>query len=207
MAKKSSKKTSGKIKKDKDGTFYCGKCGKAGFKHSNGVTAHLKHCKGFDKVREEVIKQSLDEDPTSMPHQYRVENYFGEVVEVSPTTSPNSHAGMREPAENMRARRAHAEKPKFVSVELMEARAEADKERAKNAILQKFVFNHQDHMSRQTFSGPSDLLTSGLSDIMNIKWVRYAVGVGALLFVFSWIKESADKLSGRVSNKSTGKKK
>jgi hypothetical protein len=205
MTKKSSSKK--KIYQDTDGTWFCNSCGKAGYADQSQAHGHLRWCKGVKGLKREIQKEvvAVDKMFPELAASHGLEDIIGETepLSVSPNSyfdNPQKEASKRQTLRGT-LRGTLTPDPQGAERSQQELVVELHKLRSQNQALQKYAYNHVQHAGRgQTFGGPNDLLSSGLSDVMKIPFVRWAVGLGAFLFIMSWIKESADKLSGTVSN-------
>ena len=62
MSKKPKAKNSDKILEDQDGTFFCTKCGQAGFETKSKGYGHIAHCRGHKAVLKQARKETYEMD-------------------------------------------------------------------------------------------------------------------------------------------------
>lgn len=217
------KKSKKEIKEDSDGTFYCSDCGKAGFKgYMNGL-AHLRHCRGFEAVSQEIdeeYKQLNNSILSMVGHtQSRLDNQSDTGSHTPPSVSAlfgNKHARTHAEARSLRSQPAtagshaesHAEKGKTSANEkVLMAKLEASNKM--NDKLHKYAFNHVQHATpnRNKITNANDLLMSGINDLAQNVWFQRLIAIGAMVWVFSWIKENLEKLEKKSSNNGSKKKK
>ena len=205
------KKSKKEIRQDSDGTYFCADCGKAGFKgYMNGL-AHLRHCRGFEAISEEIDQEHKEIQEAALKMIGPTESIAGNQAGVGNHTPPPASAlFMGIPARTHAERRSlrsqpavagpHADSRRKTSYEkVLEARIE--KMAKHNEKLHKYAFNHVQHaVPKNRISNTNDLLMSGLNDLAQNVWFQRLIAVGALIWAISWIKENLEKLERKSSN-------
>jgi hypothetical protein len=209
------KKSKKEIRQDSDGTYFCADCGKAGFKgYMNGL-AHLRHCKGFEAISEEINQEHRELNDSLLSMIGKNQSPTNNQADVGTHTPPPASAYFKETparthAEPRRLRsqtataEPHAEPRRKSSYEkVLEAKIEKMVKHSEK--LHKYAFNHVQHaVPRNKISSPNDLLMSGLNDLAQNVWFQRIIAFGALIWAISWIKENLEKLDRKSSN--SGKK-
>lgn len=207
----SKSKHANKIVEDHDGTFYCLKCGQAGFKSKASGYGHLTTCKGYknavSKIAKEIkelgfIPAHQNVETNRLDGAYNIADdtrsssaYFSEKNTESgpPVGHPRATLGSPSgspsgsPLDNI---------PDNYKIELMRLRTQ-------NELLQKVAFNHNQHypQARQTFSGPQDMINNSFGDLMENKAIKLIVTLGALAVLLNFVMDQFDKLDKRSKNK------
>jgi hypothetical protein len=198
----SKSKHSNKIVEDHDGTFYCLKCGQAGFKNKSAGYGHLTTCKGYKSAINKITKElkEIGVSPTSQQNETNQlvdeENMY---AEVSPY--PSAHIYTKEPQSGPSVGHPRATLgppsgspsniPDQVKLELMRLRTQ-------NEYLEKIAFNHNQHYPQarvsRGFSGPQDMVQSTFGELMQSPAIKLIVTLGALAMLLNFVKDQFDKL-------------
>lgn len=207
-------KQANKITQDNDGTYFCLKCGQAGFETKPKAYGHLTHCKGYksaiNKVQKEIqerqkylayedagdseaSKNKLDVDYESASSSFIEKN-----IESGP---PEGH-----PRATLRATlraSGHPEKNRVDdSDELKRLKLENMILRKDKQNLEKIAYNHNQHypQARQNFSGPQDMVNSAFGGLMENNLVKIIVTLGALAVLLNFVTDQFDKLDKKSKN-------
>lgn len=209
----SKSKHSNKIVEDHDGTFYCLKCGQAGFKTKSAGYGHLTTCKGYksavNKITKELKELGLKELGLN-PASSKIEtNQLDEAVNMNADSNRSlsahiSHEALESgpPVGHPRATLGPPSGspylvPDKIKIELMRLKTQ-------NEVLQKIAFNHNQHYPharQQNFSGPQDMVNSTFGELMDHKAIRLIVTFGALAVVLNFVMDQFDKLNKRSKNR------
>lgn len=211
MAKKSKKN---QISQDIDGSFYCIKCGQAGYEKQADAWGHLRWCKGFKSVSKQIDKDfqqfnssfqkvarnndlNNSENEAGLPLTPPASFYFDLPPKIGPTGAEGEALPEALP-EALKNRGGEAlnltKRERIISQQLAESRALNEK-------LHKYAFNHVQHaVPKNKISSPNDLLMSGLNDLAENVWFQRIIAFGALIWAISWIKENLEKLDRKSSN-------
>lgn len=204
----SKSKHANKIVEDHDGTFYCLKCGQAGFKTKASGYGHLTTCKGYksavNKITKELKELGLNTIPQTNIEINRLDGEKSNADEVRSTSayffekSTESGPSVGHPRATLGPPSGSPSNdiPDNYKIELMRLRTQ-------NELLQKVAFNHNQHYPqvRQTFSGPQDMVNSSFGDLMENKTIRLIVTLGALAVLLNFVMDQFDKLDKRSKNK------
>lgn len=209
----SKSKHSNKIVEDHDGTFYCLKCGQAGFKTKSAGYGHLTTCKGYKAAVGKITKE-LKEIGLN-PASSKIEtNQLDEAVNMNagsdrslsahishdslesgpPVGHPRATLG---PPSGSPSGSPSLTIPDYFKLRMM--RLEVEKE-----YLRKIAFNHNQHYPharKQNFSGPQDMVNSTFGELMENKAIRLIVTLGAFAVVLNFVMDQFDKLDKRSKNR------
>lgn len=208
----SKSKQSGKIVEDQDGTFYCLKCGQAGFKTKSAGYGHLTTCKGYKSAVKKIQKEIL-ENSSYLADEVKT-NQLDEAIQTDAddshhtsasvyTEMPKSGPPVGHPRATLRAtlRATHEghpqdEEKRILKLEIMSLKKN-------NELLQKLAFNHNQHYPqvRQNFSGPQDMVNSAFGDLMQDKTIRFIVSIGAIVVLLNFLADQFDKLDKKSKNR------
>ena len=197
MSKKSKKN---QIHQDIDGSFFCSKCGKAGYQKQADAWGHLRWCKGIKKISKDIEKEFSEIQGVGQGNNL---NYlFNEVGDSFPPASLSSVHTEIDPDE-VEGEALPQDLPQALNLTKRERilSAELAKAKAFNRKLYKYSTNHIQHASFSSprrVSNPTDLLFSGMNDLIEDHRFRKLLMFGALVFMTVkaaiWLKDSADKL-------------
>jgi hypothetical protein len=203
----SKSKHSAKIIEDHDGSFYCLKCGQAGFKTKSAGYGHLTTCKGY-KATVNKISKELKELGLDTSSQKTEINRLGDEQELYADESSSSSAYFSKSGPTVGHPRATLGPPSgppsgSPSNIPDEFKREMMKLKSQNEILQKLAFNHNQHypLARQNFAGPQEMVSSTFGDLMQNPFVKMVVTLGALALVLNFVQDQFDKLDRKGKNK------
>lgn len=197
------------VQQDHDETFFCGKCGRAGFKNQSSVLGHLAHCKGFKHEQKEAISVLKNLKKVETGH-LDLENNLTEdekdsssSVELNPLNSEASRpTSWPTPRPTPRPTPQGLPLNGFSDSAVSKLRVENAELRNAVSRLEKFVFNHSAHVQpqRSSFSSPSDMMGNILGEVYQIPLVRILLAFGAIAMVYSFVCEQVDKASNKGKN-------
>lgn len=207
----SKSKHSNKIVEDHDGTFYCLKCGQAGFKTKSAGYGHLTTCKGYKSAVNKITKE-LKELGLNPASQQIETNQLDEAMNMNADgiRSPSAHISdeMPESGPPVGHPRATLGPPRgspsgSPSIIPDDFKLQMMRLKVENESLRKIAYNHNQHypQARQNFSGPQDMVSSTFGDLMENKTVRLVVTLGALAVLLNFVMDQFDKLDKRSKNK------
>lgn len=207
----SKSKHSNKIVEDHDGTFYCLRCGQAGFKTKSAGYGHLTTCKGYKSAVNKITKEL--KELGSNPASSKIEtNQLDEASNMNadsdrslsahisheplesgpPVGHPRATLG---PPSGSPSGSPSLKIPDYLKMMRLEVEVES---------LRKIAFNHNQHYPRarqQNFSGPQDMINSTFGELMENKTIRLIVTLGALAVVLNFVMDQFDKLDKRSKNR------
>lgn len=186
------------IQRDIDGTFFCSKCGQAGFKSIQQGYGHLRVCKGYASVISEAKKEVArsDEAIQNLAQKYLPEAGRGGGLPTCLPSASGRPSG-RPSMPLMEASKNNTdEKYNLVVRENYMLRGE-------KAQLEKVAFNHNIHaiapmtIQNRTFSGPQDLVSSVLGELSKNEIIKYVLLVGGAIWVVHWITGMLSDIDSR----------
>lgn len=204
----SKSKHSGKIVEDHDGSFYCLKCGQAGFKTKSAGYGHLTTCKGYKSAVNKITKE-LKELGFKGTTSTKIEtNQLEEVLNMDADDTHSSSAHISEKSAESGPSLGHPRAtlgppsgppstiPDNVKLELMRLKIQ-------NEHLSKLAYNHNQHypVARQNFSGPMDIVGDVYSEVKRNDSLFRLITLGLMVFGGVLLWERIDKLINKGKNR------
>lgn len=214
-------KNSKKILEDHDGTFFCTKCGQAGFKTKSQGYGHITYCKGYKSVVEvareetleldEAIKNvdshqldgpknlSTDESTVLSPLQIKMkpimekawEKYYEKVGKTG-GTSPLMRPPLGPPS-RVTLQAPPPGPPRNSEVVGLKQKIILLEERL--IKTERIAFNHNEHVSKpsRNFGSATDLVTSKLGEVGENKWISRLLMITAALLIYNTFSDQLKK--------------
>lgn len=205
MSKKKSKKHL--VLTDDNNQPYCAKCGRADFRSKQAAFGHQSQCKGYNAEIKKISRLIEDiggdtgTNRASEPKKNSADNSLFESAPISTFSENTEKVEGTEPLPRPYLGPTLAPR---VGREGNHLALEVVRLKQQNAYLQKIAFNHNQHYPparQQSFSGPQDMVTSTLGDLMENKTIRMIVTLGAIAMLLNFVKDQFDKLDKKSKNK------
>lgn len=203
----SKSKHSNKIVEDHDGSFYCLKCGQAGFKTKASGYGHLTTCKGYKPAVSKITKQLKElnfiqtEQDNGNHQSIEVVNvsennvspslfsaFYPEGTESGPTVG-HPRATLGPPSGPPRGSPRNSE-PSSDKLKIMQMEAQI-------GLLSKLAFNHNEHYPNarpaKNFSGPMDIVGDVYGRVANDDAMFRLIKLGIIIWAGLYLYNMADK--------------